>query len=409
MNRILIVEDDALVADVYSEKLRTEGLVVDVAADGKTGLEMFRNQKVDLVLLDLLLPGIDGVELLKQIRSEFTASEVPVLVFTNAYLGGVIQQAWEAGANQVIPKAGIKPNMLVQMVKNALDNPPPPATRSRKEPEFDPEVRQQLLDSSSETLVALWRPLKQLACQGRHRDNHLCFGELFRIIRPLTTKATMAGLDGIARMSSAVEALLTELREKPEHLSPSVLLTIAQAIDTLTFLFEHPDDGSAKNPSSARILMVDDDEFTRQAVQSALARVNLKAIYADSPVQALKRRTGERFDLIILDIELPDASGFDLCSRFRAMPGCKDTPIIFLSMRTGLKDRAESALRGGNDYITKPSLYMELATKALSFVICNPLKRVAAAGKPNGRGAESVFSRRELNVMKQTILGGYDA
>src|SRR5579862_6425022 len=265
MNRILIVEDDALVADVYSEKLRTEGLVVDVAADGKTGLEMFRNQKVDLVLLDLLLPGIDGVELLKQIRSEFTASEVPVLLFTNAYLGGVIQQAWEAGANQVIPKAGIKPNMLVQMVKNALDNPPPPATRSRKEPEFDPEVRQQLLDSSSETLVALWRPLKQLACQGRHRDNHLCFGELFRIIRPLTTKATMAGLDGIARMSSAVEALLTELREKPEHLSPSVLLTIAQAIDTLTFLFEHPDDGSAKNPSSARILMVDDDEFTRQA------------------------------------------------------------------------------------------------------------------------------------------------
>jgi len=210
-------------------------------------------------------------------------------------------------------------------------------------------------------------------------------------------------------MSSALEALLTELREKPEHLSPSVLLTIAQAIDTLTFLFDHPDDASARNPSSARILMVDDDEFTRQAVGCALARVNLKAICVDSPVQALKRRTGEQFDLIILDVEMPDASGFDLCSRFRAMPGCKDTPIIFLSAHTGLKDRAESALRGGNDYITKPFLYMELATKALSFVIYNPLKRVPSTRKSNGRRTESVFSRRELNVLKQTILGGYDA
>src|SRR5579859_613310 len=175
MNRILLIEDDALVTDVYSEKLRAEGLDVAVAADGKTGLEMFHNQKVDLVLLDLLLPNIGGVELLRQIRSEFAASELPVLVFTNAYLGGVIQQAWEAGANQVIPKAGIKPNMLVQMVKNALKTPPPPATKSRKEPEFDAEVREELLGSSADTLVALWRPLKQLACQGRHRDNHLCF------------------------------------------------------------------------------------------------------------------------------------------------------------------------------------------------------------------------------------------
>jgi CheY-like chemotaxis protein len=195
MKQILIVEDDALVADVYSQKLRSEGLGVSVAPDGKAGLEMFHSRKVDLVLLDLMLPQINGVELLHQIRSEFTPRELPVLVFTNAYLGGVVQQAWEAGANQVIPKAGIKPSMVVQMVKNALKDPPPsavPTTPSGSKTEFDPEVRQELLDSSSETLAALWRPLKQLAGQGHHRDNHLCFGELFRIIRPLTTRAAIA-------------------------------------------------------------------------------------------------------------------------------------------------------------------------------------------------------------------------
>src|SRR5580658_1338525 len=151
MKRILMIEDDSLVADVYSERLRAEDLVVDVAPDGESGLKMFRDRKVDLVLLDLVLPQMNGVELLKQIRSEFSPCDLPVLVFTNAYLGGVVQQAWEAGANQVIPKAGTKPNMVVQMVKNALKDPPPAAVKVKptaSKIEFDPTVRQQLLESS---------------------------------------------------------------------------------------------------------------------------------------------------------------------------------------------------------------------------------------------------------------------
>jgi CheY-like chemotaxis protein len=334
-----------------------------------------------------------------------------VLVFTNAYLGGIVQQAWEAGANQVIPKAGIKCSLVVAMIKNALADPPPsamPLARTATRMEFDPAVRRHLLESSSKTLGALWRPLKRLAGQGHRRgDSQACFRELFRVVRPLTAKAAIAGLDGITQMSSALEAFLKELCDQPDRLSPSVLLTIAQAIDTLKLLFAQPGDVPASNPIAAHILVVDDDEFVRQAVSQALARVNLKAICVDNPVNALKRRTGERFDLIILDIEMPEASGFELCTRFRAMPGCRDTPIIFLSVHRDHKNRIESALRGGSDYVTKPFLYTELATKALSFVIGGPLKPGRGAKGRTGNGADSVFSRRDLNILKQGILGGY--
>src|SRR5882724_7330199 len=166
MKSILIVEDDPLVADVYSRKLRDEGFLVDVAADGKTGLEMFHNRKVDLMLLDLLLPEIDGVEVLKQVRAKCSPRTFPVLVFTNAYLGGAVQQAWEAGANQVIPKVGVTPKLIVQMVKNALEDPPPPAAppakakaKTETKVEFDTELRKRFLDSSPKTFAALWRPL----------------------------------------------------------------------------------------------------------------------------------------------------------------------------------------------------------------------------------------------------------
>jgi DNA-binding response OmpR family regulator len=411
MKRILIVEDDSIITDVYSQKLRAEGFDVDIAVDGRTALKLFHDRRADLVLLDLLLPEVNGVELLQQIRSEFSPSELPVLVFTNAYLGGIVQQAWEAGANQVIPKVGIKCSLVVAMIKNALANPPPsamPLARAVARQEFDPAVRKHLLESSSKTLAALWRPLKRLAAQGHRRgDSQACFRELFRVVRPLTVKAAIAGLERLTQMSSALEALLKELCDKPERLSPSVLLTIAQVIDTLKFLFAHPCDGSASNPVTAQILVVDDDEFVRQAVNQALARVNLKAICVDNPVNALKRRTGGRFDLIFLDIEMPEASGFDLCTRFRAMPGCRDTPIIFLSVHKDHKNRVESALRGGSDYVTKPFLYTELAAKALSFVIHGPLKSSHATNGRTGNGADSVFSRRDLNMLKQGILGGY--
>jgi CheY-like chemotaxis protein len=412
MKNILVIEDDSLVADVYSQKLREQGFAVNVADDGQAGLEMLHDRKVDLVLLDLLLPQIDGVQVLKQIRSEFGPQELPVLAFTNAYLGGVVQQAWEAGANQVIPKAGTQASLVIQMVENALADPPltgASPSRTTSNAEFDPVARKTFRDSSSETLAALWRPLKQLASQGHHPDNLTCFRELLGVVRPLTTTAASVGLEGIAQMSSALEALLQELCDAPYRLSPSALLTIAQAIDTLKSLFTFPDGGTAKHPSGARILVVDDDVFARQAVSCVLSRVNLRAICVDSPVRALKRRTGKGFDLIVLDIELPDANGFDLCSRFRAMPACRNTPIIFLSLRKDLKDRTESVLRGGNDYITKPFLHTELATKALSFVIGGRLKLAHAAGESNGNGSELAFSRRDVNALKQVILGSYDS
>jgi DNA-binding response OmpR family regulator len=413
MKRILIVEDDSFIADVYSQKLRAEGFDVDVAVDGRDGFETFQKRQVDLVLLDLLLPQINGIELLKQIRSEFSSGEIPVLVLTNAYLGGATQQAWDAGANRVIPKAGTRSDQVIQIVKNALiDQPPAPITTQRRSKIVaDPglRVREQLLDSSSKTFKALWHPLKQLASRGHHPDNEKTLRELFGIIRPLASASAVAGLDGIAQMSSALEALVKELCDAPGHLSPSILLTIAQAVDTLGVLFKYPDSSSAKNVSAARILVVDDDEFARQAISNALARVNLRAICVNSPTRALKRRTGKRFDLIILDIGMPEADGFELCSRFRAMPTCKDTPIIFLSMRRGLEDRVESALRGGSDYIAKPFLYMELATKVLSFVLGGELKPLHAGARSNGNGPESALSRRDLKALKQAILSSYDS
>ncbi len=406
MKRILVIEDDPFVAEIYREKLSSEGYAVDVAADGASGLETLRSRQPDLVLLDLMLPQVNGVEVLKAIRAQFDPRALPVLVVTNAYLSTTVEQAWEAGANHVLAKGAVRPDKLPKTVEDALGNPPSAATSGRKSnAASDLQTREQFLDAVPERLVALWRPLKALAAEPRN-PSHL--HDLFAQIRPLSVAASLAGLDTMAQLAAALEALVKNLCDKPRHLTPSVLLTIAQTIDTLKFLLVHPSQNARKSPLPGHVLVVDDDEFTRRSVSRALSRVNLRATCVAHPVSALKRCAGRRFDLILLDVELPEATGFDLCSRFRAMSTHGETPIVFLSMHAGLEHRTESVLRGADDYVTKPFLHSELAAKALCFVIRGPGNRAKDDHGSNGHGTESVFSRRELGALKQTILALFD-
>jgi DNA-binding response OmpR family regulator len=199
--------------------------------------------------------------------------------------------------------------------------------------------------------------------------NRSCLAKLYARVRSLGAAAAVAGLQPAARMAEALEGLLRVLSEKNYAVNVSVLLTITQAIDTLEYLANNSDAVVDRDPSQARILVVDDDEFVRCAVHSALEKVNLKAICLDNPVSVLQGRAGDRFDLIFLDIEMPTSDGFSFCSILRSAPAYQKTPIIFLSMHTDEEHRRESFVHGGNDFISKPFLYMELAVKALSFVM----------------------------------------
>ncbi len=98
MKKILIIEDDQIVSNIYRNKLSVEGYQVETAPDGQSGLETLRRFRPDAVVLDLMLPKISGVELMKQVRAEPEFQKLPVIVFSNTYLTSLVQEAWKAGA-----------------------------------------------------------------------------------------------------------------------------------------------------------------------------------------------------------------------------------------------------------------------------------------------------------------------
>ena len=372
MKRVLIIEDDPFVAGLYRSELTEAGFVVDVAAAGDAAMGMFNDQRPDLVLLDLMLPETNGLEVLERIRSTADSRDLPVVVFTNAFLGGMVQQAWELGANLVLTKTGHTPKQIIQLIKDALQEPrrrdltpgihAPPESTSDQTAWF----RARFFQAASRTRFALERTLRALATDPTNREN---IHQLYAKAHPFTSMAALAGLHPVVHMAEAFEGFLKELVDKDVPITPSVLLTIAQAIETLDFLVENHEVAALHRPSLARVLVVDDDAFVGQAVSAALERVNLKAVCVDSSASALERLVGDHFDLILLDIEMPEVNGYELCTILRSAPAYQGTPIVFLSVHDDHGHRVESTRCGGDDFISKPFLYMELAVKALSLVM----------------------------------------
>jgi len=121
MKRILITDDDRFMANVCRQKFEEAGFQVAVAHDGHEAIEELVLHPPDVILLDLALPEIDGLGVLRFVRSRERLGKLPVIVVSNsAYFSGVVQAAWHAGATHFFNKGDCSPKSLVDEVQKVL-------------------------------------------------------------------------------------------------------------------------------------------------------------------------------------------------------------------------------------------------------------------------------------------------
>ena len=392
MKKMLIIEDDQIVGTIYRHKCQAEGFQVELAGDGEAGWHAIQSFRPDIVILDLMLPKLNGVEILNRVRGTPEFKELPVIVLSNAYLNTLVQEAWKAGANNCLIKASCSPKQLVEVVRKTLGTPGTelrhlkpgqnaPATPTLAQPsdpghdtQFVAGLRQSLLEHGTDTIAQLRGLLQSfIKTEGDSaRLPHLF--SLYRRVHTLTSNSAVAGLNAISKMASALEALIKELYEKPKNINPSTLRTLASSIDFLSNLFEHGSQLQLDAETPPNILVVDDEVISRRAIILALEKAQLKCVSVDTPETALNLLAQDRFDLIFLDVDMPEMSGFDLCTRLRSLALNSDTPVVFVTSLTDFESRARSTLSGGNDLIAKPFLFIELAIKALTFILRRRLK-----------------------------------
>jgi DNA-binding response OmpR family regulator len=386
MKKMLIIEDDQIVGTIYRHKCQVEGFQVEIAGDGEAGWNAIQSFRPDVVILDLMLPKLNGVEILNRVRNHPEFKDLPVIVLSNAYLNNLIQDAWKAGANHCLIKANCTPKQLVEVVRKTLGTgdtelrnlkptttttttPTTAATAPTHDTQFVAELRHTLLSHGTDTIAQL-RGLLQTFVKTEGDTARLTnLFSLYRRLHSVTSNSAVVGLNAISKMASALEALVKELYEKPKNINPSTLRTLASSIDFLATLFEHGTELNLDAHTPPNILVVDDEVISRRAIILALEKAQLKCVSVDTPETALNLLGQDRFELIFLDVDMPEMSGFDLCTRLRNLPLNRDTPVVFVTSLTDFESRARSTLSGGNDLIAKPFLFIELAVKALTFVL----------------------------------------
>lgn len=130
--KILLVEDEDFIRELYVRQLTKAGFSVKSAADGQSGFETLKSEPFDLLLLDIMLPGMNGLQLLREFKTNYPNSPMITILLTNLGQEAVIKEGFELGAQAYLIKASYTPDQVVTEVKNALfggqPTPPPVPT-----------------------------------------------------------------------------------------------------------------------------------------------------------------------------------------------------------------------------------------------------------------------------------------
>jgi|AntRauTorckE6833_2_1112554.scaffolds.fasta_scaffold45968_2 DNA-binding response OmpR family regulator len=126
MRHLLIADDDHFITKIFKEKFEAAGYRVSSADNGESVIEALKENKPDAILLDLILPDMNGVGVLQFIRSNKDLADLPVIVVSNSsYFSGMVQAAWHAGATHFINKEDCNLNELVSQVDGVLNSSGP--------------------------------------------------------------------------------------------------------------------------------------------------------------------------------------------------------------------------------------------------------------------------------------------
>ncbi|MFA7653740.1 MAG: response regulator [Candidatus Magasanikbacteria bacterium] len=117
---VLLVEDDAFLSQIYQKKFEMEGFKISIADNGEKGLSEARKKKPSIILLDVLLPKMDGFVVLENLKNSLETKDIPVILLTNLGQKEDVDKGLAVGAVDYLIKAHFKPSEVVDKVKKVL-------------------------------------------------------------------------------------------------------------------------------------------------------------------------------------------------------------------------------------------------------------------------------------------------
>ncbi len=231
------------------------------------------------------------------------------------------------------------------------------------------------LDSPFHEIATLNGKLRSTAASlALHLADRKGFEDLVARSGEMSRIAAILGPHPVATLTANLNALLLDASRHAGPVSSRTLQAAMQTLDFLSRLLTHDVLARAEKLPSPRIIVVDSDADLLPLILASLESATLAATGCADARTALDALQENHFDVILLDIGLPDMSGLDLCAHIRALPKNGRTPIVFLTGDDSEHSRERGTLKGASDFIGKPFNMFELTLKAHTWALKNRLE-----------------------------------
>ncbi len=362
--RVLLIAEDRLLNHLYRARFEAAGFQVDAARSGSAGLKLAADHRPDAIVLDPLTSSPEVPEVITRLRAETATQSVPIITLpTNR--PQFTEAAQNAGATCSLSRAANPIASAIDAVETSLGLDPTSALQKNLTFQAEDAWLKQGLQSAPDAINLMRQTLHNAA---RDPRDVAALREFLQRIHNFTEQMSLLGQRTVFHFGCALEALAHDLVKLPSQCNPSTLRTLGQAVDFLNILIAEKNRGKTREPSSAQVLVVDDEDGARKIISAGVQTVGLKTSAAATPSTALNALSAEVFDLIFLDVGMPEMNGFDLCAKIRSLPMHEKTPVVFITGMATFQNRVQSNLSGGNDFVGKPFNISELAVKALVWV-----------------------------------------
>ena len=373
--RILVVDDNIFNLDLMKGMLLRRQAKVDVAMDGEEAITKIRGKNYDMILMDHMMPILDGLEAIRIIRQEKLCKDVPIVVMTANEAAVAKEKYLEAGFNTYLNKPVSAEELfalLKQVLPKYLINP-----IQNKIPESGQNGAEQVLGLLEQ--LSFLNTEAGMQCSGNSEELYkevlLAFLQKEKLedieafyerkdwenyrISMLALRSTSLTI-GAERLSEQAKQLELAAKEENHYfidrhhgLAINEYRRILEGLRTVLVEKTEAEPVEKSEEKNGRILVVDDDYIILNIAKKMLeGRFDVNCV--SSGKEALEYIKQMLPELIMLDMHMPEMDGFEVLERLRKDSATKDIPVIFLSMDGDRTVEIDCFKKGAQDFITKP-------------------------------------------------------
>ena len=375
--QILVIEDDIAFGEYVREIIDDAGFRVIVAGDGKTGIEFAKKYKPSGILLDLSLPDVHGMEVLRELKSIKELRNIPVHVISAANKSNKAQKNGAIGYHQ----KPVEESEIIRLVNRLVDfaEKTPKNVLIVEDNLAQQEYIKELLEELNvqveivDTEVYAKEKIAEEYWDTIILDLELTEGNGFNICKFIGERK----LDTPIIIYTSKELTIEQEKEIRKYADSIILKTAyseERLLDEVTLFLHRVGKGRsskwdkpiiikenlALNLEGKSILVVDDDPRNVYTVAAVLEDYHASVVEAYNGQVALEKLNEQKIDLILMDIMMPEMDGFEAIRQIRLDDRYRHIPIIALTAKSLKSDRIRCFEAGANDYISKPLDYGNL-------------------------------------------------